>query len=113
MHEIKKYAHKNVKYARRYKKIVTINKEREFLLKFFHIFSKNLLHFYSRCRIIKPVVRESKNKANPAHEITYDIKMFRIKNGKGKKENEKNYKSIIHRHDHDLMYVNFHSMRQQ
>ena len=65
MHEIKKYAHKNVKYARRYKKIVTINKEREFLLKFFHIFSKNILHFYSLCRIIKPVVRENKKQNRP------------------------------------------------
>ena len=65
MHEIKKYAHKNAKYTRRYKKIVAINKEIGFLLKFFHIFSKNLLHFYSRCRIIKPAVRENK-KTDPA-----------------------------------------------
>ena len=41
------------------------------------------------------------------------MKMFRIKNGKGKKENEKINESIIRSHDHGFMYVYPRSLQQR
>lgn len=50
--------------------------------------------------------------------LTRHTKLFieakvQIKNGKERKQNEKNHKSIIPRHDHDPMYFYTHRMRRQ
>ena len=50
--------------------------------------------------------------------LTRRTKLFieakvQIKNGKERKQTEKNHKSIIPRYDHDLMYFYTHRMRRQ